>query len=103
MDLLTCTSSFVTTLASAGTALLSLSFAFSVTCQEFLGSCIFLFIKHPYDVGDRIDVSGEQMVVEKISLLYTVLTRIDKMQVVQVWFCLLSCLYTNNASPEDKV
>lgn len=77
----------MTTLASAGTALLSLSFAFSVTCQEFLGSCIFLFIKHPYDVGDRIDVTDEKMVVEKISLLYTVLTRIDKMQVVQVCYC----------------
>lgn len=40
--------SFVTTLATAGTALLSLSFVFSVTCQEVLGSCIFLFVKHSY-------------------------------------------------------
>lgn len=77
-------SSFVATLASAGTALLSLSFAFSVTCQEFLGSCIFLFVKHPYDVGDRVDISDEQLVVEKISLLYTVFSRIDTMKVVQV-------------------
>lgn len=91
-------SSFVTTLASAGTALLSLSFAFSVTCQEFLGSCIFLFIKHPYDVGDRIDVSSEQMVVEKISLLYTVLTRIDKMQVVQVPNIVLNNLWIENVT-----
>lgn len=36
---------FVTTLATAGTALLSLSFVFSITAQEFLGSCIFLFVK----------------------------------------------------------
>lgn len=72
------------TLASAGTTLLSLSFAFSVTCQEFLGSCIFLFVKHPYDVGDRVDISDEQLIVEKISLLYTVFTRINTMKVVQV-------------------
>lgn len=80
-------SSFVTTLATAGTTLLSLSFVFAVTTQEFLGSCIFLFVKHPYDVGDRVDITGpekEQLQVEKISLLYTVFTRIDKMQVVQV-------------------
>lgn len=39
---------FVTTLATAGTTLLSLSFVFSVTAQEVLGSCIFLFVKHPF-------------------------------------------------------
>lgn len=80
-------SSFITTLTTAGTTLLSLSFVFAVTTQEFLGSCIFLFVKHPYDVGDRVDITGpekEQLTVDKISLLYTVFTRIDKMQVVQV-------------------
>jgi hypothetical protein len=78
---------FVTTLATAGTTLLSMSFVFAVTCQEFLGSCIFLFIKHPYDVGDRVDIQGpekEQLVVEQISLLYTVFKRIDYMKMVQV-------------------
>ena len=39
--------SFTTTLATAGTALLSLSFVFATTTQEVLGSCIFLFVKHP--------------------------------------------------------
>ncbi|KOS22616.1 putative MscS family protein [Escovopsis weberi] len=76
-------SSFLTTVATAGTALLSLSFVFAVTTQEFLGSCIFLFVKHPYDVGDRIEITGVQMIVERISLLYTVFTRTDKMQIVQ--------------------
>lgn len=61
-----------------------MSFAFSVTCQELLGSCIFLFVKHPYDVGDRVDISDVHLVVEKISLLYTVFTRIDTMKIVQV-------------------
>lgn len=79
--------SFVTTLATAGTTLLSLSFVFAVTTQEFLGSCIFLFVKHPYDVGDRVDITGpekEFLVVEQISLLYTVFKRIDSMKMVQV-------------------
>jgi len=40
---------FATTLATAGTALLSLSFIFAVTCQEVLASILFLFYKvHPF-------------------------------------------------------
>lgn len=77
-------SSYIAVIGSAGTALLSLSFVFATTTQEFLGSCIFLFVKHPYDVGDRVDIGKVQMVVDRISLLYTVFTRIDLMQVVQV-------------------
>ncbi|KAI0397179.1 serine/threonine protein kinase [Xylariaceae sp. FL0594] len=94
-------SSFITTLATAGTTLLSLSFVFAVTTQEFLGSCIFLFVKHPYDVGDRVDITGpekEQLIVERISLLYTVFTRIDKMQVVQIPNIVLNTLWIENVS-----
>ncbi|KAH6667119.1 hypothetical protein B0J14DRAFT_676771 [Halenospora varia] len=78
---------FVTTLATAGTTLLSLSFVFAATTEEFLASCIFLFIKHPFDVGDRVDIIGpekEFLVVEQISLLFTVFKRIDSMKMVQV-------------------
>ncbi|WPH01877.1 putative mscs family protein c2c4.17c [Acrodontium crateriforme] len=67
---------FVTTLATTGTALLSLSFVFSVTCQEVLGSCVFLFVKHPYDIGDRVDIGENQFVVEHISLLFSVFRRV---------------------------
>ncbi|KAK0723238.1 Mechanosensitive ion channel-domain-containing protein [Lasiosphaeria miniovina] len=94
-------SSFIATLTTAGTTLLSLSFVFAVTTQEFLGSCIFLFVKHPYDVGDRVDITGpekEQLVVEKISLLYTVFTRIDKMQVVQVPNIILNNQWIENVT-----
>ncbi|KAK3344464.1 Mechanosensitive ion channel-domain-containing protein [Lasiosphaeria hispida] len=94
-------SSFIATLTTAGTTLLSLSFVFAVTTQEFLGSCIFLFVKHPYDVGDRVDIQGpekQQMVVEKISLLFTVFTRIDKMQIVQVPNIQLNNLWIENVT-----
>jgi small-conductance mechanosensitive channel len=93
--------SFVTTLATAGTTLLSLSFVFAVTCQEFLGSCIFLFVKHPYDVGDRVDIKGpeqEALVVEQISLLYTVFRRIDYMKTVQVPNIVLNTMWIENVS-----
>ena len=38
------------------TAFTGLGFALSGTVTDFLGSCIFLFVKHPYYVGDRIEV-----------------------------------------------
>lgn len=91
-------SSFVTVVGTAGTALLSLSFVFAVTTQEFLGSCIFLFVKHPFDVGDRVDINGSQMVVERISLLYSVFKRLDKSQVTQVPNIQLNNLWIDNIS-----
>ncbi|KAF4980923.1 hypothetical protein FZEAL_3168 [Fusarium zealandicum] len=91
-------SSFITTLTTAGTTLLSLSFIFAVTAQEFLGSCIFLFVKHPYDVGDRVDIAATKMVVNKISLLYSVFHRLDTMQTVQIPNIQLNNLWIENIS-----
>lgn len=90
--------SFTTTLATAGTALLSLSFVFSVTAQELLGSCIFLFVKHPYDVGDRVDINNEQLVVERISLLYTMFRKVKDHKRTQVPNIILNALWVDNIS-----
>lgn len=89
-------SKFVTTLAAAGTALLSLSFVFAATAQEFLGSCIFLFVKHPFDIGDRVDISKDQLVVERISLLFCVFKRITDGRIVQIPNILLNGLWVDN-------
>ncbi|GAB7349867.1 hypothetical protein MBLNU459_g0564t1 [Dothideomycetes sp. NU459] len=93
--------SFVTTLATAGTALLSLSFVFSVTAQEVLGSCIFLFVKHPYDIGDRVDIGSEKLTVDHISLLFTVFKRVagvDVGQLVQIPNSVLNTVWIENVS-----
>jgi small-conductance mechanosensitive channel len=63
---------------------MSFSFAFAGTVQEFTGSCIFLFVKHPYDVDDRVDINGVDLIVEHISLLYTVFRRVDTNRTVQI-------------------
>ena len=91
-------STFITTITTAGTALLSLSFIFAVTCQEFLGSCIFLFVKHPYDVGDRVEINGVGMIVNRISLLYTVFTRSDVSQISQIPNIQLNNYWVDNLS-----
>ena len=66
-------------LTSAGSTVLALSWLFSATAQEFLQSCIFVFVKHPFDVGDRVTIygntgatlTGDDYFVKEIALLYT--------------------------------
>ncbi|KAK9238576.1 Mechanosensitive ion channel-domain-containing protein [Lipomyces kononenkoae] len=89
---------FGTMLATAGTILLSLSFVFATTAAEVLSSCIFLFVKHPYDVGDRVDINNYKYVVDHISLLYTVFRRVDNNKNVQVPNSVLNTLWVENVS-----
>lgn len=90
-------------LTSAGSAVLALSWLFSATAQEFLQSCIFVFVKHPFDVGDRVTIygntgnllMGDDYFVKEISLLYT---EFKKMQghVVQAPNSYLNTLFVLN-------
>ena len=90
-------------LASAGSSVLGLAWMLQATAQEFLQSIIFVFVKHPFDVGDRVTIygsTGEQMTgddyyVTEISLLYT---EFKKMQghVVQAPNSLLNTLFILN-------
>ncbi len=89
---------FTTTLATAGTALLSMSFVFASTASEVLGSCIFLFVKHPFDVGDRVDISDVPYVVERMSLLYTVFRRVKDYKKTQVPNIVLNGVWIDNVS-----
>jgi hypothetical protein len=90
------TTGFGTVIAAGATSLLSLSFVFSVTAQEVLGSCIFLFVKHPFDIGDRVEVSDKPFVVERISLLFTVFRNITDHRITQVPNNILNSLWVDN-------
>ncbi|EOA82563.1 uncharacterized protein SETTUDRAFT_96226 [Exserohilum turcica Et28A] len=87
---------FRATLTTSATALLSLSFVFATTAQEVLGSCIFLFVKHPYDIGDRVDITKEELTVEHIQLLYTVFKRVANGKTVQIPNIVLNALWVEN-------
>ncbi|CAD6886931.1 unnamed protein product, partial [Tilletia caries] len=67
---------FSSLVTSFGTVLLGLSWLLSSTAQETLSAIIFLFVKHPYDVGDRVEVDGggglATYVVAEIQLLSTI-------------------------------
>jgi small-conductance mechanosensitive channel len=62
---------------SAGTFLLGLSWLIGTTAQEVLGATIFIFAKHPFDVGDRVDIDGNSYVVQEMFLMSTVFRRVD--------------------------
>ena len=75
---------------TAGFATLGVGFAIGRTIHEFLSGCIFLFFKHAYDIGDRVEIynlaatNSVSVVVERISVLYTVFKRIDNGKELQI-------------------
>lgn len=90
-------------LASASTSILGLAWVLQATAQEFLQSIIFVFVKHPFDVGDRVTIygstgdtmTGDDYYVTEISLLYT---EFKKMQghIVQAPNSVLNTLFILN-------
>ncbi|EXJ56804.1 hypothetical protein A1O7_07148 [Cladophialophora yegresii CBS 114405] len=90
-------------LTSAGSAVLALSWLFSATAQEFLQSCVFVFVKHPFDVGDRVSIygntgsslKGDDYFVKEISLLYTEFKKMEG-HVVQAPNSYLNTLFILN-------
>ena len=54
------------------------------TAVELFGACILVFIKHPYDIGDRVTINSTELIVDKISLLHTEFRRIDDNAPVQI-------------------
>lgn len=59
---------------------------------------MFVFVKHPFDVGDRVNINNIEYQVEKISLLYSVLKRIDNATVVGIGNQVLAAAYIENVS-----
>jgi hypothetical protein len=66
------------------TAHTTLGFAIGGTVIEFLACEIYIFIKHPYDIGDRVDIDRVQLIVERVSLMYSIFRRIDSDKTVQI-------------------
>ncbi|XWS58656.1 hypothetical protein CRYUN_Cryun08bG0053300 [Craigia yunnanensis] len=57
--------------------LLIVGFMFQNTCKTIFESIIFVFVMHPFDVGDRCVIDGVQMIVEEMNILTTVFLRYD--------------------------
>ncbi|KAL1636873.1 hypothetical protein SLS56_000967 [Neofusicoccum ribis] len=96
-------SSASSVISNAGSAVLALSWLFSATAQEFLQSIVFVFVKHPFDVGDRVSIYGntgatglgDDYFVREIALLYTEFKKMEG-HVVQAPNSYLNTLFILN-------
>ncbi|KAI7750645.1 hypothetical protein M8C21_012691 [Ambrosia artemisiifolia] len=61
--------------------LLVVAFIFGNTCKTIFESIIFLFVIHPFDVGDRCEIDGVQMIVEEMNIMNTIFLRGDNQKI----------------------
>lgn len=54
------------------------AFMFGNTCKMIFEAIIFVFVMHPFHVGDRCLIDGVQMIVEEMNILTTVFLKFDK-------------------------
>lgn len=57
------------------------AFMFGNTCKTIFEAIIFVFVMHPFDVGDRCLVDGVQLIVDEMNILTTVFLKIDREKV----------------------
>ncbi|GAB2291874.1 hypothetical protein Dimus_026125 [Dionaea muscipula] len=62
--------------------LLLVVFMFGNTVKMVFEALIFVFIMHPFDVGDRCVIDGVQMVVEEMNILTTIFLRYDNEKII---------------------
>ncbi|KAF8768671.1 hypothetical protein HU200_007224 [Digitaria exilis] len=56
-------------------------FVFGNTLKTVFEAIIFLFVMHPFDVGDRCEIEGVQVVVEEMNIMTTVFLRYDNLKI----------------------
>ncbi|KAI8814392.1 Mechanosensitive ion channel-domain-containing protein [Cladochytrium replicatum] len=67
-------SSFIAAVAAVWVGTL---FAIGNTITQAVQNIIFLFVAHPFDVSDRIEIDGQAYIVKEFRLMNTVLKRLD--------------------------
>ncbi|KAI9118295.1 hypothetical protein K1719_010627 [Acacia pycnantha] len=61
--------------------LVLVTFMFGNTCKNIFEAIIFVFVMHPFDVGDRCVVDGVQLLVEEMNILTTVFLKLNNEKV----------------------
>ncbi|CAK8568468.1 unnamed protein product [Lathyrus sativus] len=57
------------------------AFMFGNTCKNIFESIIFVFVMHPFDVGDRCVIDGVELMVEEMNILTTVFLKLNNEKV----------------------
>ncbi|CAJ2643777.1 unnamed protein product [Trifolium pratense] len=53
------------------------AFMFGNTCKNIFEAIIFVFVMHPFDVGDRCVIDGVELLVEEMNILTTVFLKLS--------------------------
>ncbi|XP_044371675.1 mechanosensitive ion channel protein 6 [Triticum aestivum] len=56
-------------------------FVFGNTLKTIFEAIIFLFVMHPFDVGDRCEIEEVQVVVEEVNIMTTIFLRYDNLKI----------------------
>ncbi|CAM8899359.1 unnamed protein product [Rhodiola kirilowii] len=84
-----------------GSQLVVCAFIFGNTLKNIFEALVFLFIVHPFDVGDRCEIDGKEYVVEEMNILSTVFLRDDNLKVTYMNFMLaMKGIHNFNRSPD---
>nr|BAK61859.1 mechanosensitive ion channel domain-containing protein [Citrus unshiu] len=59
------------------TQLVAATFMIGHTCKTIFEAVIFVFVMHPFDVGDRCVVDGIPLLVEEMNILTTIFLKLD--------------------------
>ncbi|KAH7523865.1 mechanosensitive ion channel protein 10 [Ziziphus jujuba] len=61
--------------------IMAAAFVFKNTCKTIFEALIFVFVMHPFDVGDRCVIDGVQMLVEEMNILTTIFLKLNNEKV----------------------
>lgn len=81
----------------------SFGFLFHSTAKSCFESILFVFIQHPFDVGDRVIIDGETFVIEDIEVFTTKMIRWDGILVYITNFSLCSKVIQNIRRSENQI
>ncbi|GJN21792.1 hypothetical protein PR202_gb09308 [Eleusine coracana subsp. coracana] len=56
-------------------------FVFGNTLKTVFEAIVFLFVMHPFDVGDRCEIEDVQLIVEEMNIMTTVFLRYDNLKI----------------------
>lgn len=53
------------------------TFIFGNSAKNMFEGIIFMFVTHPFDVGDRLLIDGNNLIVKELGILYTIFQKWD--------------------------
>ncbi|KAG0171099.1 hypothetical protein DFQ30_001526 [Apophysomyces sp. BC1015] len=82
-------------LVPLGSFLLALTFVFDSSAKNTFQSILFLFVTHPYDVGDYVVIDDQYLLVHNLGIMGTVFIRGDGQTVYAPTMILMTKLISN--------